>query len=66
MLRSVTTEARKAGAEVKKAWAHKTGNVWEFHYGKFYWWGRAENAWHARAKGWQEWLEAKTTGRLPA
>jgi predicted transcriptional regulator len=29
------------------------------HYGEFYWWGRAENAWHARAKDWAAWLEQR-------
>ena len=36
---------------------HFTGDSWEFHGPKgFYWHGSADNAYHARAQGWQAWL----------
>ena len=57
MLRDVTERARKHGATLSHAWVHKTGRIWRFIYGGFQWCGRAENAWHARAKGWEQWLK---------
>lgn len=42
----------------KAAWVWRDGrDCWEFHGpDKFYWHGRADNAYEARAKGWQAWL----------
>lgn len=60
MLRDAVTEARKLGAKIKSAWVHATCNMWEFHYKGFYWWGKAENAYHARALGWEAWCEKQT------
>lgn len=41
------------------AWVWKDGrDCWEFHGpGNYYWHGRADNAYDARAKGWNAWLE---------
>jgi len=37
-------------------WSGRDG-CWEFHGPeKFYWYGRAYNAYEARAKGWMAWL----------
>jgi hypothetical protein len=45
---------------LKDAWVWNGGNdLWAFHYGEFYWWGRASNAYDARAKGWCAWLTQK-------
>lgn len=42
---------------LREAWVYQTdGRRWEFHYGPFYWHGRADNAYEARAKGWEAWL----------
>lgn len=59
LLRDAVAEARKHGAKIKNGWAHLTCNTWEFHYKGFYWWGRAENAYHARALGWEAWIESQ-------
>ena len=65
MLRDVVAEARKLGAKIKDAWVWhaKLGGskLYEFHYGDFYWCGRAENAYDARAKGWEEWIAKQDT-----
>jgi hypothetical protein len=56
-----------AHADVKKhfphinlrtAWVYKTDRQsWEFHGpDDFYWYGHADNAYDARAKGWWAWL----------
>lgn len=58
-LGNATTEARKLGAKIREAWVHRTGSTWEFFYGDFEWYGRAENAYHAKAKGWEAWLKSK-------
>lgn len=46
------------GAERKAAWVYKLGmGHWEFHGpDNFYWHGSADNAYDARATGWQKWL----------
>ena len=42
------------------AWVYKVGaDHWEFHFGKFYGRGRADNGYEARAKGWAGWLIAQ-------
>lgn len=61
MLQDVTKRARKAGADIAKAWVHKSLRTWEFIYGDFYWYGRAENAYHAKAQGWEAWLSTFAT-----
>lgn len=48
-----------------EAWVYRTDrNSWEFHGpDKYYWYGSADNAYDARAKGWAVWLQAvKTPG----
>lgn len=47
------------------AWVWKDGRqCWEFHGPQnFYWHGRADNAYDARAKGWNKWLEEYTRDR---
>jgi hypothetical protein len=56
VLKTTVADAKARGAVVSDAWVHKTGNTWEFHYRDFCWWGRAEDAYDARAKGWNEWI----------
>ena len=43
---------------MKDAWVYHFGRgQWEFHGpDKFYWYGRAANAYEARYKGWVAWL----------
>lgn len=45
----------------KDAWVHKSfRDSWEFHGpDKFYWYGTADNAYHARYQGWMAWLRHK-------
>jgi hypothetical protein len=60
MLRDTVQDVRKHCPEVKvkDAWVYHFGrDSWEFHGpAKFYWHGRAYNAYEARAKGWQAYL----------
>lgn len=46
-------ESNRAGA-----WVHRNDRQhWEFHGpDEFYWYGQADNAYHARALGWEAWL----------
>lgn len=48
-------------AERKSAWVYQHSgfrNSWEFHGpDDFYWDGTADNAYHARARGWNAWLD---------
>ncbi len=46
-------------AERKAAWVyHLMGDDWEFHGPDgFYWYGDADNAYHARQQGWEAWRE---------
>ena len=47
-------------AERKAAWVYhfSSGDQWEFHGpDRFYWHGRADNAYDARAQGWQAWMD---------
>ena len=62
LLADYLKEAMSLGAVVKNAWVHKCGRQWEFHYGDFYWNGRAENAYDARANGWASWIIKTTEG----
>lgn len=43
----------------KGAWVYTYGrDHWEFHGpDDFYWYGRASNAYDARARGWADWLK---------
>lgn len=64
LLANVMEDIRKvtSPAERKAAWVyHFGGDSWEFHGPEgangrpFYWYGRADNAYDARAKGWEAW-----------
>jgi hypothetical protein len=50
------------GFELRDAWVYHSHFGWEFHGPavapgrNFYWHGEADNAFDARAKGWQAWL----------
>lgn len=60
-LADTLAEVRAFNPAIKlaKAWVHKNGrDQWEFHYGLYYWHGRAGNAYDARAKGWSAYLDA--------
>ena len=63
-LSQVHQRVRDAGVSktpMKDAWVHRTGRLFEFHGPEgFYWYGRAEDAFDARAKGWTALLEART------
>ena len=50
---------------MRDAWVHRTGfGRWEFHGpGNFYAHFRAEDAYHARSKGWEAWLAKRTQGK---
>jgi hypothetical protein len=43
----------------RDAWVHEASfGCWEFHGPpRFYWHGKADNAYEARHKGWMAWLE---------
>jgi len=62
MLASVHRDVKAARPAVnlrKDAWVWGPAfrDNWEFHGpGEFYWYGRAANAFDARAKGWSAWL----------
>ena len=45
--------------ERRESWVyHLDRDHWEFHGpDRYYWHGRADNAYEARAKGWQAWRE---------
>lgn len=54
-------DVRKAWPQVRvsDAWVYRLDRQsWEFHFGAFYWHGRAANAYDARAKGWAAYLRA--------
>lgn len=55
------TEVKKhaTAEQIKAAWVyHFDRDSWEFHGpDKFYWHGSADNAFDARANGWQAWLD---------
>lgn len=53
------------GVRVRKdAWVWHAGrDHWEFHGPDgYYWHGRADNAYEARANGWRAWLEKTSPG----
>jgi len=62
VLREVIAEVRHRNPEIetRKAWVWCAGRGrWEFHGPDgYYWHGRADNAYDARAKGWDAWLES--------
>lgn len=62
LLRSVMKDINPVTtvAERKSAWVYHFGRGhWEFHGpDEFYWDGRADNAYDARAKGWLAWWES--------
>lgn len=64
LLRGVMDDVKKhTTAETRKAaWVyHFNGDTWEFHGPNgFYWHGSADNAYDARAQGWQSWLDSLT------
>jgi hypothetical protein len=44
----------------KSAWVYNSLGTWEFHGPEgFYWYGNADNAYHAREQGWQAYLAHK-------
>jgi hypothetical protein len=48
---------RRPNVRLRDAWVYKVGrDHWEFHYGDYYWHGSAGNAYEARARGWEAWL----------
>lgn len=58
LLRTVMDDIKlhTTAAERKAAWVYHLGGQWEFHGPDgFYWHGRADNAYDARAQGWQAW-----------
>jgi len=69
LMARVHEEIRAVGvrAPMKAAWVHRSGRQWEFHGphpetfapNGFYWHGRAEDAYHARSKGWESWLQKR-------
>ena len=61
MVTAIKPEVEALGFKVRKdAWVYKSGRTWEFHGpNKFYWWGQCEDAHHARAEGWQAFINAQ-------
>jgi hypothetical protein len=54
VIKPLTTVAERKGAWVY----HLMGDDWEFHGpNEFYWYGDADNAYHARQQGWEAWRE---------
>lgn len=67
-LRLVTQDLKRAFPDIKSrkdAYVIKsTGDLWEFHGpDEFYWYGRADNAYDARAKGWESYMSSKGVER---
>lgn len=58
LLAEVVKDVRQHVPDVKlrDAWVYSYGRTWEFHYKDFFWHGRADNAYDARAKGWGAYL----------
>jgi hypothetical protein len=68
LLAQVKPRVQAAGKRiVRDAWVWCAGrNHWEFHGpDKFYWHGRAANAYDARYKGWCAWLERHRPDLVP-
>lgn len=64
LLSMIHADVRKHFPEMKvrkAAWVYHTGRGrWEFHGpDRYYWHGRADNAYDARYKGWRSWLTSK-------
>lgn len=61
LFKLVLMDVRKLATpeEIKAAWVyHFERDNWEFHGPNgFYWYGSADNAYDARANGWQAWLD---------
>lgn len=70
LLKTVMADIKKitSPAERKAAWVYRFSldGSWEFHGpDRFYWYGRADNAYDARAQGWQAWeREIELKGQL--
>ena len=46
--------------EIKKAWVWTSDRrTWEFHFGEFYDYFHASDAYEAYAKGWEAWLRRR-------
>lgn len=61
-LKFVLTDVRRHAPDidVKAAWVWRfRRGKYEFHFGKFYWFGSAEGADDARAAGWSAWLRSQ-------
>ena len=59
VLRLTIADVRQAHPDIKlrEAWVWQAGeDHWEFHYDGYFWHGSADNAYDARAKGWDHWL----------
>jgi len=60
LLAATMTDVRKhtTAEQRKAAWVIRTDRSrWEFHGPeRFYWYGRADNAYDARSSGWAAWL----------
>ena len=59
LLRLALEEVRALfpAVKVSDAWVWHAGrDHWEFHFGAYYWNGRASNAYDARAKGWSAYI----------
>ena len=74
-LKLVTDRVKRLGANIKDAsvtWSSmgSGGKMYEFFYGEFHWYGKADNAYDAKAKGWEAWLakrnDTESTASLKA
>lgn len=68
MLAAATDEARKLGAKIRKAFVccHRNPNgerFYLFEYDGFSTEVWADDAYHARALGWERWIAAETANR---
>lgn len=62
LMKAITADVKKHDAtiDLRQAWVWKAGrDHWEFHYRKFYWHGRASDAYEAKTNGWSAWLAAQ-------
>jgi hypothetical protein len=74
-LKLVTDRVKRLGADIKEAsvtWSSmgSGGKMYEFFYDEFHWYGKADNAYDAKARGWESWMEMQkfmaSTGALKA
>ena len=58
LLSGIMPAVWRAGGRYKDAWVWtQDRKTWEFHGPhNYHWYGRADDAYHARYKGWQAWL----------